>query len=313
MKTYIFITLLLLSFQSVFSQDNISLHTYLKLSKEKDSLQNYIVRPLQDSLVRIESKLVGVRAENQTLIKKNQSLEKQVESLSSKKLKFENNRLTNELNKLVESNTTLKSKLSVKTAELVSSEIDCDKKIVAERINAKNEIISIVAAPYKASFDEIVGISTVASIRRDKEILESKNDIILVLNEVLHYHECLNVLNNKYSNVETEKANALLNSITANSFLKEKLKKDIVNYKSYSEALIKMIEELKRLDTLKSAPELETKKLKFLDISMIINEYLYNYFEYHKYPYIVRFLNGLLDMKRQNPDASIEKYLDEMK
>lgn len=313
MTTKIIITLLLLSIQCMYSQDKVSLDTYLKLSKEKDSLQSYIVRPLQDSLVRIESKLVGVRAENQMLIKKNKSLEKQVESLSSKKLKFENDRLTNELNKLVESNTTLKSKLGEKTAELVSSKKDCDKKIVAERINANTEILSIIAAPYKASFDEIVGISTVASIRRDKEILESKNEIILVLNEVLHYHECLNVLNSKYSNAEAEKANGLLNGITANSLLKDKLKKDIVNYKSYSEALTKMIEELKRLDTLKSAPDLETKKLKFSDISTIINEYLYNYYEFHKYPYIVRFLNGLLDMKRQNPDASVEKYMAEMK
>ena len=177
--------------------------------------------------------------------------------------------------------------------------------------NAKNEgrveaFTSTVNFYKNRPFDELIKSSTKESIAREIQLLGNNPEIKLVLNDLQIYFNALVLLSEKFDSIKIKNAQTQLNQIKHQSKLLEALKNDVEFYQDFNTALKEAINKLVNLDKFKLAGgDSEIQKLKFNDIVTILTDYIYNYYDYAKYPYLSDIMLEIIKRKQPNADADI--------
>ncbi len=199
---------------------------------------------------------------------------------------------------------------------------DKDKQIVNEKANAKTtadnakndgkaEALATIVNSYKKQpFDELIKSSTKESVARDMQLVVNNSEVTSVLYDLHNYFNALELLSEKYNVDPIKNAQAQLSQIKPKSKLLDVLKVDVESYQDFNTELKKTINKLIELDKHKSAGgDSEIQKLKFNDIVTILTDYMYNYYDYVKYPYLSAIMYEIVKRKKPNADADITDLL----
>ncbi len=240
------------------------------------------------------------------------SLEKQkVSDLNKNKIKVEKDILQMKLDNL--------NALILKLNQTIS---DRDKQISDEKANAKTtaensknegkvEVLTNISNPYKnRMFDDIIKSSTKESAARDMQLLGNNSEIKPILNDLQIYFNLQQLLSEKFDAIKIKNAQTQLNIIKSQSKLLDALKNDVEFYQDFNTAFKEAINKLVNLDKLKLADgDSEIQKLKFNDIVTILTDYIYNYYDYAKYPYLSNMMLEIIKRKKPNADADVTDLL----
>lgn len=304
-----------------FSQDSL-FKEMQHLVLENDSLQKQVIAPLRDSLsiknVEISKLQDQIKAfgkiksdyDNQII-----SLDAKIAGLDKNKLKIERDTLQKRIDELIGNSVTLQKEINSKSLEISRLEqLMLQKEKEAKEIG-KSEALALIISNYiENDFDFLVSNSTKNSIERDKNLIgdnEATNKIILDLEK---YFAVLDLLNHKYESASINKASTTLKLIERESSSLNHLKDMVEYYKNYSDALVETIVKLTNFDTQKSADgKAEIQELKFKDIMSILSDYMYNYYDYEKYPYLSNIFSEILNRKRENADANLNDIIIKMR
>lgn len=199
---------------------------------------------------------------------------------------------------------------------------DKDKQITNEKANAKttadNAInigkaaaLSNIVNTYKnLPFDAIIKSSTKESVSRDMQLTVNNQEVKPVFNDLQIYFNVQGLLSTKFDAIQNKNAETQLSQIKRQSKLVDGLKDDIEFYKDFNAALKETIIKLVNLDNQKlTGGDSEVQKLKFNEIVTILVDYIYNYYDYAKYPYLSDIVLEIVKRKKLNADADITDLL----
>ncbi len=231
-------------------------------------------------------------------------------------------------NKIVEERDNLRSKVdSMNTAIIkqIKTIADKDKNVEIEKVNAiikieaaKNEgkteaLASILKSYNNRLFDDLIKISSRESVTRDMQIVGDNPDVKTVLHDLFIFFSSKDLLSEKFDATRFNNTQTQLNQIKYPSKLLEALKEDFEYYKDFNTALKETISKVAYLDKTKSANgDSEIQKLKFNEIVIILADYIYNYYDYSKYPYLSNIINEIVKRKKSNADEDIKDLLNKV-
>lgn len=191
-------------------------------------------------------------------------------------------------------------------------------KAQASAENAKNkgkaEVLANIVNSYKnKSFDDLIKSSTKESLVRDMQVLGNNPEVNSVLNDLQIYFNALELLSNKFDGIQINNAQTQLSQIKRQSKMLDYLKENLEFYKDFNTALKERISSLVNLDSKKLAGgDSEIQKLKFKDIINILSDYMYDYYDYAKYPYLSDIVSEIIKRKKFNADEEITDLLKKL-
>ena len=231
-------------------------------------------------------------------------------------------------NKLVGERDNLLAKVDSMNAVIlkqIKTITDKDKQIETEKANAitkaeaskndgKAEAMASILNSYKnRSFDDLIKFSSRESVSRDMHIVGNSSDVKPVLNDLLIFFSVQNLLSEKFDNIRIGNAQTQLNQIKHPSKLLDSVKVVVEYYKNFNTALKETIGKVVNLDKSKSAAgDIEIQKLKFNEIVSIIIDYMYNYYNYGRYPYLSAIMLEIMERKGENADDDISDLLKKL-
>lgn len=227
-------------------------------------------------------------------------------------------------NKLVAERDNLLAKvdsMNIVISNQIKTLADKDKQIETEKANAltkaeasKNEgkaeaMASILNSYKNRSFDDLIKFSSRESVNRDLPILGDNPDVKSVLNDLLIFFYAQDLLSEKFDATQIKNAQTQLNQIKHQSKLLDAVKEDVEYYKDFNAALKETVSLVVNLDKSKSADgDAEIQELKFKEIVVLL-DFLYNYYDYSKYPYLSKIFIEIVKRKKPNADADISDLL----
>ena len=133
------------------------------------------------------------------------------------------------------------------------------------------------------------------------------------MNDLLIYFNAEELLNKKFDAIQIKNAQVLLSQIKRESKLLDALKENVTYYQDFNTAFKETIGKLINLDKRKSADgDSEIQKLKFNEIVTELTDYMYNYYDYAKYPYLSDIMLEIIKRKRQKADMNILDLLSKL-
>ena len=286
-------------------------------------LKNYEQKILENNKLRseLQEEKQNFSALNEAYKKDTLALQKEIRDLSGevamekeKVSELNKNKIKEERDNLLKKVDSLNAVIS-KQNQLI---VDKDKQIINEKANAKTsvdsaknngkaEAFSSIINFYKNhSFDDLIQSSTLESIGRDLQLVGNNPEVNLILNDLQIYFSALELISQKYDAVNIKSAQTQLNLIKQQSKLLDVLKVNVEYYEVFNTDLKKTIENIVDLDKIKTAagsPEIQ--KLKFNEVLSILTDYMYNYYDYAKYPYLSEIMLEIIKRKQPNADSSI--------
>lgn len=222
--------------------------------------------------------------------------------------------IDNELNQKTDSIKSL-AKLIVENDRQISLiNQKCEERSLLEKEKGRNEAIQDITNNYRnKSFDTLIQFSTKFSVQRDIHLVGKNDSVKAILLDLLIYFDKKELFTKKYNVSLIENAQKTLTQLKRTSSLLEQLKVDTKSYKKYTESLLQTISKLDDLDKRKSAlddPEIEKKKFK--DIIAILADYLYNYTDYGKYPYLSDIVLDVIQRKAEDSDKDLSDLLKKL-
>jgi peptidoglycan hydrolase CwlO-like protein len=315
MKKIIVLTILFCGVIPAYSQtDSLFLNNY----DQKIRDNNKLINDLQTEKQNFSDLYEAYKKDTLALQKQIKDLRNEVSSEKQKVSDLNNNKVKEERDNLqtkVDSLITVISKLNQTIA-------DNDKQIEKAKANsitsadkAKNDgkaeaLASIVNSYKNRPFDDLIKSSTKGSVDRDMQLVGNNPEVKPVLNDLQIYFNAQELLSEKFDAVKIKNAQTQLNQINRQSKLLDALKEDVDFYQNFKTALKETISKLVNLDKRKSADgDPDIQKLKFNDIVTILTDYIYNYYDYTKYPYLSDIVLEIIKRKQPNADADITDLL----
>ncbi len=244
------------------------------------------------------------------LIKDLQNEQEKVTDLNKNKLVVERDNL---LAKVDSMNIVISNQ--IKTLANKDKQIETEKasaltKAKASKNEGKAEAMASILNSYKnRSFDDLIKFSSRESVNRDLPILGDNPDIKPVLNDLLIFFSAQDLLSEKFDGTQIKNAQTQLNQIKHQSILLDAVKEDVEYYKDFNAALKETVSKIVNLDKSKSADgDAEIQELKFKEIVVLL-DFLYNYYDYSKYPYLSKIFIEIVKRKKPNADADISDLL----
>jgi predicted N-acyltransferase len=145
--------------------------------------------------------------------------------------------------------------------------------------------------------------------------LVGKYDIEInpILLDLEAYFEVSELLEQKHNAIQIKNAQAKLTQIKRESVSLDKLKEDVEYYKGFNDELKLTIGKLIDIDRRKVAGDnQEIQELKRNEISSILFDYIYNYYDYANYPYLSNTILEIIKRKSPNPDADVSDLLTKL-
>ncbi len=184
MKEIIVLILMMFGFSSAYTQDLIK--EIQKLTLVNDSLQKQVIRPLNDSILKLNSahsieiaksieQLKILEIEKSNLDKKIKALELNVSQLDKNKIKIERDTLQTKYDYLVLKVTELNDLISTKDKQIDQEKVLGQQKSIQEKEKGKSEILDQIIQTYNKPSDELIIITTLKSIERDMSIVGDKS------------------------------------------------------------------------------------------------------------------------------------------
>jgi hypothetical protein len=328
MRKIIALLLALFGFSSAYSQDSQALIKEIK-KMALDSVQKQVITPLQDTvlslrnanitnLTTMQNRVKKLEKDSVNLNKKIKEFEERVAILSEKKIKIERDNLQKQRDSLQRQVDNLKGTVAgldqknrEKDTQIVQEKQNSENKVKIENENGKKEILKNIASIYMdKKFDDLIKVSTKVSIQRDQKLLNNNVEVQSILSDLETYFILEELLENKIDTAQMKIAQMQLSKIKRQSGLLDTLMQNIQDYKTYNEKLKKTIEKLINLDNQKGAydnPNLQNKK--FSEIILELSNYMYNYYDYGKYPYLSNIILEIIKRKKFKADADITDLL----
>jgi len=317
----ILILIIHFSFCSVYSQtDSILLKNYEKKILEINQLRNDLQTEKQNySAIILAFRVDSLAKQNtiedlQNVIKKLRdeviSEKGKVADLNKNKIKAERDNLqlkVDTLNRLVSNKNLI---ISDKENQIANEKANTKTTSEKSKNDGKQEALSSIAKNYtNQSYDEIIKSSTKESVARDMKLMANNPDAILILNDLKIYFNAQVIISNKFDETNNTLALTQLNQINQQSNLLNSLKENIEFYKNFNSALRETIGKIINKDNKLASGAPEIQKLKFEEINVLLTEYMYNYYDYIKYPYLTDVVLEILKRKKVNADAPLSDLL----
>ena len=300
-----------------------------RLMKDSTNLQNENKRLIKDStnlqneINSSVSKIDSLKKEFEALnkkysnnAKKKESLDKIIEGLKTKidgleksTLKKENSKLKVEISNL--ENASLK-KDSTYSKEKLTYENSIN--VLSEELKTQKQGMQIIRNQlmdfYNKPFEELVGITSLNTIKRDLKILENE-PIQKKIKSIQFYHESKLALSEKYNEIRVKEILDQLNSLEKNEANK-KLIEHLVSYKYRYQFLQEALAEIIRVD-LEEGERENNKLIRPIKFEKVIrpltayfDAYKTNFFEY---PYLNDIIIEIIQKKENNVDADLNYLL----
>jgi hypothetical protein len=325
MKKIIALTMIFYTVSLAYSQtDSLLLKYYeqkvLEISKLKNDLQtekqNY--SDLKDAY---NKDTIALQKQIKDLRKEVSSEKQKVLELNKNKIIEDRDNLQNKLDSL---NTEIERLNKIILEQILIIE-EKDNQIINEKANtiiasekAKNagkaEALANVVNLYKNyQFDDIIKSSTNGTVARDIQLFNNDQEVKSVLNDLQIFFNAQALLSRKIDIVQIKKAQTQLSQINRQSKLLEALKDDIEFYEDFNSALKEIFTQLVKLDKNTLADgDSDIHKLKFNIIVTILTDYMYNYYDYSRYPYLSDIVIEIIKRKQPNADADISDLLKKL-
>lgn len=309
-KTLLLASLLFFS-SHAFSQVTLSLKEYDNLKSENVALKN-AVDSLKKKLTTVETynnaqvaRLQKMSNDLNDTIKTLRADLSKLEKFKAKKITFES-----QLKQKNDSIIILRDRISKKDEQILAEKRHGEAKAREEKEIGKKETLSVVVRMYQKpfDFDTLIISSTKETVGRDMQLISNENEKQpkQVLNDLLVYFNAKESLSKKFDATQNKILLGQLKEIKTQSTLLNKLKEDLEDYKNFNNALKETIGELVSLDSLKTA---DNPELKHNDIIKKLTKYMYNYYDYVRYPYLSDIMLEIIKRKQPNGDADITDLL----
>ena len=288
-----------------------------KLVLEKDSLKRFVIKPLNDSIVRLNStynkevlelkaQLKSLEIEKNDLIKKNENLSSINAGLNSAKPKVERDNLLKNVDSLNANIIELKKNVSQKDDEISNIKLLSLDKEKQEKEAGKQEVLSRIVQTYNKPFDDLVKSLTINVVNRDSSVIGSNTEAQPTLLSLQKYYIAEQTLYEKYDEQKVKLALAQLSSIEQTNSVKN-LTDKIDTYKLRNDGLKATIDKILKID-LVTHDEFDDKsqKEKLNDILSELAWYFRNYgFNFTDYPYLSGIVLEIINQKQKNASKDI--------
>lgn len=200
-----------------------------------------------------------------------------------------------------------------------------DKLIEIEKANAKalaniakndgkTEAFAVIINSYKnKSFNDLIKSSTKESVDHDSRIFNNDLEVNSILNDLEIYFNATDLLTEKCNIPQIKIMLTLLTKIKRTSKYLDLLKDNVEYYDDYNNALKETINKLIDADKHSSADgDSNIKELKLKEIRDVLKNYMYNFYDYSKYPYLFEVVREIIERKNLNVDTSIIDLLQKL-
>ena len=315
MKKIIVLALLICVVNTAYSQtDSLFLKNYEQKILENNKLKN----DLQTEKQNISKLSDAYNKDTLALKKQIKDLRNEVSSEKQKVSNLNKSKIKEERDSLQTKVDSLNTVISKQKQTIA----DKDKQITNEKTNAKttadnakndgkSEALASIVNSYKnRPFDDLIKSSTKESVARDMQLVGNHPEVKPVLNDLQIYFNARVLLLEKFDANQIKNALTRLRQIKRESKRLDALKDDVEFYQDFSNALKETVNKLVNLDKRNSVNgDSEIQKLKFNDVVTILTDYMYNYYDYTKYPYLSDLVLEIIKRKKPNADADITDLL----
>lgn len=314
MKKIIVVILIMFGVSNAYTQDLIK--EIQKLTLANDSLQKQVIKPLNDSILKLNSahsneiaklneQLKALENEKSELNKKIKTLESTVAELNKNKIKVERDTLQAKCDSLKLKVTELNNLISTKDKQIAQEKELGQQKSIQEKEKGKSEILNQIIQTYNKPLDELIINTTLKSVERDMSIVGDKTVVQQKLLNLQKYFNSEHVLNEKYSEQKVENAITQLKSIEQTELVL-KLSDKLSKYKLCNDGLKTTIDKILEIDKKFVANDEYTQKTKLNDVLAEIAWYFRNYrFNFIDYPYLSEIVLEIIKLKQKDANTDI--------
>jgi hypothetical protein len=276
-----------------------------ELQKEKQNISKLNEEHIKQ-IVEFQSRNNDLKEENKNLQNQLQEEKKNVSDLNKNKIKIEKDNLQKKVDSLNILISNLNSTILDKENKLNTERSKSKDDVVKAKKDGKSEALTSISIEYKKSFDELIISSSKEIVARDLKLLINNNEDVSILNDLQSYFTAKEIISNKYDSNKINISQSSLEKIKRESKAVVSLTKAIETYQDYSTNLKETINEIIEFDNGKEAgTDANIQKLKFNEIIVLLSDFIYNYDDYSKYPYLSGIVNEIISRKKDNADKSI--------
>ena len=314
MKKIIVVILIMFGVSNAYTQDLIK--EIQKLTLANDSLQKQVIKPLNDSILKLNSahsneiaklneQLKALESEKSELNKKIKTLESSVAELNKNKIKVERDNLQAKCDSLIIRVKELENLISAKDKQIAQEKELGQQKSIQEKENGKSEILNLIIQTYNKPLDELIINTNIKSVERDMSIVGDKSIVQQKLLSLQQYFNSEQVLNEKYSEQRVENALTQLKSIEQTELVLKLIDK-LSKYKLCNDGLKSTIDKILEIDKKFVANDEYTQKTKLNDVLAEIAWYFRNYrFNFIDYPYLSEIVLEIIKLKQKDANTDI--------
>jgi hypothetical protein len=306
--------LIMFGISAAYAQDLIK--EIQKLTLANDSLQKQVIKPLNDSIVKLNSahnkeitklnELIKVlEIQKIDLNKKLKTLELSVAELNKNKIKVERDNLQAKIDSLTIKVNELNLLISAKDIQISQEKELSLKKSIQENKKGKQEVLNQIIQTYNKPFDELVKISTLEFIERDMHLIGDKIEGQQKLLSLQKYFNSDLVLNQKFSQQKVEIAITQLKSLEQTELIL-KLSDKLSKYKFCNDGLKTTLDKILEIDKNFVANDDYTQKTKLNDVLSELAWYFRNYrFNLSDYPYLSEIVLDIIKLKQKDANTDL--------
>ena len=321
MKKIIVVLLIMFGVSNAYTQDLIK--EIQKLTLANDSLQKQVIKPLNDSILKLNSahsneiaklneQLKALESEKSELNKKIKTLESSVAELNKNKIKVERDNLQAKCDSLITKVKELENLISVKDKQIAQEKELGQQKSIQEKENGKSEILNLIIQTYNKPLDELIINTNIKSVERDMSIVGDKSIVQQKLLSLQQYFNSEQVLNEKYSEQRVENALTQLKSIEQTELVLKLIDK-LSKYKLCNDGLKSTIDKILEIDKKFVANDEYTQKTKLNDVLAEIAWYFRNYrFNLIDYPYLSEIVLEIIKLKQKDANTDIATFKEKL-
>lgn len=314
MKKIIVLILIMFGFSTAYTQDLIK--EIQKLTLANDSLQKQVIKPLNDSILKLNSAQKIEFSKSQEKIKSLENdkiaLNKKVETLEVSVAKLNKNKITAERDILQSKVDSLNTK-SVEWLKIIdeknvqiANDIDTTAlKLIKEKEKGKQEALNQIIQTYNKHLDELIINTALKSVERDMSIVGDKTVVQQKLLSLQKYFNSEQVLSDKLSEQKVKSTITQLKSIEQTELVLKLIDK-LSKYELCNDGLKSTIDKILEIDKNFVANDEYTQKTKLNDVLAEIAWYFRNYrFNFIDYPYLSEIVLEIIKLKQKDANTDI--------
>ncbi|MCL2312736.1 MAG: hypothetical protein FWC41_09685 [Firmicutes bacterium] len=310
MKKIIVLLLLVCGLPTVYSQDLIK--EIQKLTLANDSLQKQVIKPLQDSIVRITNKhkveLDILTKQIRALENDTANLHKRVKKLDTEDKKF----LRKQLEERDSEIKRLKADSTQKAQQIIDFQEATKEKEQQKYTEGQQNIYNQIAQTYNRPFDELIISSTKQSVERDLKLVGNNETARKKLQDLQKYFNAEQILTERYSEQKVKTVQSLIDNIEQSGEVKN-LTDKLEKYELCNNGLKTAISKILEIDRKFVANDEYTQETKLQDILSVLSWYFRNYrFNFTDYPYLSDIVLEIMKLKQKDANTDIKHLLNKL-